>query len=334
MIIYGNRASYIIYNYLLSNYEGQGYWLIPLNACPIVPIIFLTANVPFKLVDIESTTYCMDRITVGEAIKDPDCKGLLFIHTYGFDYSVDQFFSDTKSKRKDIKIIEDKCLSTPSFDVKAVSIHADLTVFSTGYAKYFDIGRGGYGFIKESSSYQEYPTNYTPESLKKLTNYYKGCLSKSTCLQINNSFWLDDKTLSQVEIEQYQEKVLAKCIEVQIHKQELNDIYSEFIPKEFWLTVSGQRLDTWRFNIVVPERDELITEIFNKGLFASTHYQPLDKILGVEVLGTGTESNVLYNHVINLFNDRNFTIEMAYELAKLVAGKLKPRRRKYVYPIQ
>lgn len=333
MIMYGNRASYIIYNYLLSNYEGQGYWLIPLNACPIVPIIFLTADVPFKLVDIESTTYCMDRKTVGEAIKDPDCKGLLFIHTYGFDYSVDQFFSDTKSKRKDIKIIEDKCLSTPNFDVKAVSRHADLTVFSTGYAKYADIGRGGYGFIKKSSLYQEYPTNYTPESLKKLTNYYKGCLSKSTCLQINNSFWLDDKTLSQVEIEQYKEKVLSKRIEVQMHKQELNDIYSEYIPREFWLSVMGQRSDTWRFNIVVPDRDELITEIFDRGLFVSTHYKPLDKILDIEVLGTGTESYALYNHVINLFNDQNFTIDMALKLAQLIAGYLKLRRNKYVYPI-
>lgn len=334
MITYGNRASYIIYNFLLSNYEGQGYWLIPLNACPIVPITFLTAQVPFKLVDIESTTYCMDRKAVSEAIKDPDCKGLLFIHTYGFNYWVEQFFSEIKSKWKDVKIIEDKCLSTPFFDVKAVSKHVDLTVFSTGYAKYADIGRGGYGFIKESSSYQEYPTNYTPQSLKKLIDYYKGCLSKSTCLQINNSFWLDDKTLSQVEIKQYQERVLSKRFEVQMHKQVLNDIYSAFIPREFWLSVRGQRLDTWRFNIVVPERDELITEIFDKGLFASTHYQPLDKILDVEVLGTGTESHALYNHVINLFNDRNFTIEMALELAKLVAGNLKPRRRKYVYPIQ
>lgn len=334
MIMYGNRASYIIYNYLLSNYEGQGYWLIPLNACPIVPITFLTAQVPFKLVDIESTTYCMDLKAVSEAIKDPDCKGLLFIHTYGFDYSVEQFFSEIKSKRNDVKIIEDKCLSTPSFEAEAVSKHADLTVFSTGYAKYADIGRGGYGIIKKSSSYREYPTHYKPQSLINLSDYYKECLSKNTCLHIHNSFWLDDKTLSQAEIEQYQEMVLAKRIEVQMYKQELNDIYSEFIPREFWLSVRGQRLDIWRFNIVVPDRDELITEIFAKGLFASTHYQPLDKILDVEVLGTGAESYALYNHAINLFNDRNFTIDMALELAKLVAGNLKPRRRKYVYTIQ
>ncbi|MEX0723665.1 MAG: DegT/DnrJ/EryC1/StrS family aminotransferase [Gracilimonas sp.] len=334
MIKYSNRASYIIYNYLLSNYEGQGYWLIPLNACPIVPITFLTANIPFKLVDIESTTYCIDRKAVSKAIKDPDCIGLLFIHTYGFNYSVEQFFSDIKSKRKDVKIIEDKCLSTPSFEAQAISTHADLTVFSTGYAKYADIGRGGYGFIKESSSYREYPTNYNPQSLKKLTDYYKGCLSQHTCLQIGNSFWLDDKSLSPSEIVQYQEMVLAKRSEVHMHKQELNDIYSEFIPREFWLSVKDQRLDTWRFNIMVPERDELVTEIFDKGLFASTHYQPLDKVLGVEVLGKGTESYALNNHVINLFNDQNFTIDMALELAKLVAGNLKLRRRKYVYSIQ
>ncbi len=49
------RASAILYNLLVSQKQTKP-WLLPANICPIVPITFMKADVPFEFVDISSET--------------------------------------------------------------------------------------------------------------------------------------------------------------------------------------------------------------------------------------------------------------------------------------
>jgi len=54
-IVQAPRASAILYHVLASR-EQKKPWLLPANICPIVPITFLKARVPFELVDISAET--------------------------------------------------------------------------------------------------------------------------------------------------------------------------------------------------------------------------------------------------------------------------------------
>ena len=104
-MILARRASTILYNFLLSNKTQTGYWLIPLNTCPIVPITFQSAGIRFKFVDIDPYHYCIDENLVHLAIMDPQCQGLLYVHTYGMEYETESFFQALKFKREDFLII-------------------------------------------------------------------------------------------------------------------------------------------------------------------------------------------------------------------------------------
>jgi hypothetical protein len=50
-LIQAPRASAILYNLLVGRADSRP-WLLPANICPIVPITFLKAQVPFEFVDI------------------------------------------------------------------------------------------------------------------------------------------------------------------------------------------------------------------------------------------------------------------------------------------
>jgi hypothetical protein len=58
-IVQAPRASAILYN-LLKSQDNTDPWLLPANICPIVPLTFFKAGVPFELVDISAENLHMD----------------------------------------------------------------------------------------------------------------------------------------------------------------------------------------------------------------------------------------------------------------------------------
>ena len=79
-IIQAPRASAILYHLLVSQEEKHP-WLLPANICPIVPITFLKARIPFEFVDISAETLHMDLEQVEDSIKTRKYGGLLYAHT-------------------------------------------------------------------------------------------------------------------------------------------------------------------------------------------------------------------------------------------------------------
>jgi hypothetical protein len=75
----------------------------------------------------------------------------------------------------------------------------------------------------------------------------------------------------------------------------------------------------WRFNLRLAHKEAVLGRIFEAGLFASSHYQSLVGIMGE---GTGTHASDLDMHVLNLFNDHHYTIEMAERTARIIVGSL------------
>jgi hypothetical protein len=80
-ILQAPRASAILYSILIADEEKRP-WLLPANICPIVPITFLKARVPFQFVDISARTLHMDLDQAEASIKERKFGGLLYAHTY------------------------------------------------------------------------------------------------------------------------------------------------------------------------------------------------------------------------------------------------------------
>ena len=88
MIVFESRASVVLYKYLIFR-KSEKCFLLPANICPIVPITFLKAKVPFDFVDISHETLCIDENLVLNQLRSNPEKygGVLFSHTYGTEYS-------------------------------------------------------------------------------------------------------------------------------------------------------------------------------------------------------------------------------------------------------
>ena len=111
-LIQAPRASAILYNLLAGRVDSRP-WLLPANICPIVPITFLKARVPFEFVDISSTTLHMDLEQAEGRIKSGKFGGLLYAHTYGELSTPLEFFSEIKTLDPDLLILDDRCLCVP-----------------------------------------------------------------------------------------------------------------------------------------------------------------------------------------------------------------------------
>ena len=147
MILFRDRASTVLYDVLMTLNKSIKF-LLPLNICPIVPDTFIKAKIEFEFVDIDIDTLCMDEGLALEAIKnDSSIGGILFVKTFGIEIDSEVFYKKIKQINRDIFIIDDQCLSMQNFDFDIDSSFASLTLFSTGYSKYVDIGYGGFGFL-------------------------------------------------------------------------------------------------------------------------------------------------------------------------------------------
>src|SRR4029453_3610942 len=106
------RASAVLYN-ILASQASELPWLIPANICPIVPITFFKARVPFEFVDISPMTLHMDLERVEALMKARQYGGVLYVPTYGEASTPVEFFARAKSIDPELLIIDDRCLCRP-----------------------------------------------------------------------------------------------------------------------------------------------------------------------------------------------------------------------------
>lgn len=284
MILFRDRASTVLYDILMS--IPQKKFLLPLNVCPIVPDTFLKAKKEFVFIDITLHNLCMDKEIVRQKLKeDSTIDGLLFVYTFGIILEMQSFYNEIKKYNKNIFIIDDMCPCIQNFNYDIENSYADMALFSSGYSKFIDIGYGGYGFVKD----------------KLFKNIFN-----------NNE--QDNDFIN------YKEEILLKITQMIKHKNDLNSIYKKMIPKEIHL---GSRFDTWRFSVLVENKEVVLQEIFNvDGLFASSHYPQVDYTY-VSNPQVNTNTNKIHQQIINLFNDFRFSKEQAISVAKIVTTNYK-----------
>jgi dTDP-4-amino-4,6-dideoxygalactose transaminase len=313
MLIQEYRASKILYNFLVSNNFG-GTFLIPANSCPVVPLVFLKAETKFELIDISLSEFCIDQQSVMDKIKrQPGMySGILYVRTYGVENDVDFFFRELKSLDNGFIIIDDCCLCKPDLSNEKDDL-IDLKLFSTGYAKYIDIGMGGFAYLNESKSFKYQPTfkKYCQTDYEILMSSVKNAIqSNLTFIYDKQLKWLDNLEMPSDYLRTVEEKLPA-IIE---HKNKLNVIYKDNLPPS---VILDDKFQHWRFNIMVDpaKKEHLISKIFKNGLFASSHYYPLTHIFH-QVQSPNAE--YIKQRVVNLFNDMYYTEDQAYKTCTII----------------
>jgi hypothetical protein len=312
-IVQAARASAILYS-LLMEHGSQHPWLLPANICPIVPITFLKARVPFQFADISSQTLHMNLDQAGELVKKRKFGGLLYAHTYGEASAPNEFFESVKSFSPDLMIIDDRCLCIPDLAPDGAS-QADVQLYSTGYAKIVDLSLGGYAFVSDSINYRAAHLPFRRNDHDEIEKSYKEFIRRRTKFVYQDSDWLDTETAVPAW-DDYRGQIEQGLVEGWEHHALLNQIYARLLPAEIQLPAPFQ---TWRFNIRVRDKRSILEAIFSSHLFASSHYASL---AGIMDDGAAPQAEALAESVINLFSDHHFTADQAEQVCKIILENL------------
>ena len=308
-IVQAPRASAVLYNILVSQASDLP-WLIPANICPIVPITFFKARVPFEFVDISAETLHMAPEQAQALIAKRRYGGVLYAHTYGELSTPDDFFAQIKSLDPELLIIDDRCLCIPDLEPDQNS-GADVILYSTGYAKIVELNFGGYAFITDEVPYQQQQLPFGAQAHEELEMAYKESVSKNAKFIYRNTDWLE--TSSDLPTwSDYGLQIKNGLKESMEQRAALNSIYAANLPVEIQLPDAYQ---LWRFNIRVQNKRRIYEAIFQAGLFASSHYVSL---AGIMSEGRAPQAEVLAHEIINLFNDHHFSAQQARQVCAAI----------------
>lgn len=283
------RASAILYSYLIQQ-NSRKTIILPVNICGIVPEVLIKAGYTLEFVDIDTQDYCPDQQIVLDKIAKNSTlySGIIDNFTYGVKTDRSEFYKELKTEAPRLFIIEDRCSKTPSLEF---SEFADLTLYSTGYAKQVDIGFGGFGIVnghfKEAEEIQT-----------------------SLCLHADGKNYQFSTHSFPSELNSYFREITEKLDRVLPHKELLNKVYEVQLPEEIQM---ASRFNHWRFNILVKNKQEIIQRVFEAGIFASSHFTPLQGCEADFPVAYG-----LHSKVINLFNDLYYSEEQAYNTCKII----------------
>jgi dTDP-4-amino-4,6-dideoxygalactose transaminase len=293
----------------------------------VVPLTFLIAGRDFEFIDIDRSWLCMDPARLIERLKATDrprVAGVVYVRTYGVANDARELFEEVKRIDSGVLLIDDRCSAIPETDVDRVDLQgADALLYSTGYAKFVDLGWGGFAHLRSSVPYSESALAYEPHDLESVTEMYKEAIRRRAPLlrhhgqlragrSLAECRWLDTRP-PVITWDDYRSRVLEARNEATEQTQRVNAIYRRLIPEAVQLRPG---FHDWRFQIVAPRRDELLHKIFAAGYFASAHYFPSSTLFGDVIAPVATD---LANGILNLFNDFRVTESDATRIAEVVA---------------
>ena len=121
------------------------------------------------------------------------------------------------------------------------------------------------------------------------------------CDCLSNELWLLDP-----------KQLYLKMDTIIAHKEKLNTIYRSMLPETIQLPDAFQH---WRFNILVQNKQEILAALAAEGLVADSIYPAQDASCLV--------ANNLHAYVINLYNDKLFTLEQAERACEIILECIK-----------
>jgi len=305
------RASTVLYH-AVSSLEDRRPFLLPANACPVVPLVLLKARRAYRIIDISPETLCLDADAAEAALRTGLYAGVVYIRSYGvMDATAGCVFRRLRAADPTALIVDDRCLCPPTAIEEAQEL-ADLTLFSTGYAKHIDLGFGGYGFMSDGVKYEARDLPFSPQAEKGVELAYKLAVERRQTFQYSASDWLDARRPGYSFATHWNDIATLEPRASDI-KAALSAIYRRKIPIAAQLPASFQ---TWRFNVLVREKGILLKRLFSEKLFASSHYASLG---GVFDDARYPAAEDLHAEIVNLFCDRYYDEAKAELTGEIVA---------------
>ena len=317
MIAFERRAATVLFNAIANRRDDRPY-LLPANACAILPTTLRAAGARFELVDISARTLCIDADAVIERMRRRrgGYAGLVFVRTYGAILDVRELFREFKRHAPDALLVDDRCLCAPDFR-RVTRGSADLVLYSTGRAKCVDLGWGGFAMVAGGLSYRRMTIGAQASTrLVERSTLMPGCNTRQAHALPD---WLDTRR-PRVLWTDYRAQVATRRRRALNHKRALTALYRGRVRAELQLPEGFQG---WRFNLQVANPGEVLRAIFAAGLFASRHYQPITRAFGQDDAPVAEE---LHRRVINLFSDCYFDLERAHRVVEVVNRIAKPVR--------
>ena len=270
-LLTANRANKLLYNFLKVNHIS-GNVLLPANVCPDVVKTLHHAGLTTTFVDLQVDNLCISQEAVLRLAKQASM--LLFVHTYGIEHDFYAFFEQVREQNPDIIIVDDKCLCLPDLDVKDSA--ADLVLYSTGENKMINLGGGAIGYLADQWEYDEVRVEESE--------------------LLSNELWLLDP-----------KQLYMKMDSIIAHKEKLNTIYRAMLPEAIQLPDAYQH---WRFNILVPNQEQVLAALAAEGIPADCAYPSQDEACVV--------ASNLHTLSVNLYNDKNLTPDQATRACEII----------------
>ena len=270
-LLTANRANKLLYNFLKVNHIS-GNVLLPANVCPDVVKTLHHAGLTTTFVDLQVDNLCIIQEAVLRLAKQASM--LLFVHTYGIEHDFYAFFEQVREQNPDIIIVDDKCLCLPDLDVKDSA--ADLVLYSTGENKMINLGGGAIGYLADQWEYDEVRVEESE--------------------LLSNELWLLDP-----------KQLYMKMDAIIAHKEKLNTIYRAMLPEAIQLPDAYQH---WRFNILVPNQEQVLAALAAEGIPADCAYPSQDEACVV--------ASNLHTLSVNLYNDKHLTPDQATRACEII----------------
>lgn len=270
-LLTANRANKILYNFLKVN-NISGNVLLPANICSDVVKTLQYAGLTTTFVDLQVDNLCINQEALLAMAKEASM--LLFVHTYGIEHDFYAFFEQVREQNPDIIIVDDKCLCLPDLDVKDSA--ADLVLYSTGENKMINLGGGAIGYLADQWEYDEVRVEESE--------------------LLSNELWLLDP-----------KQLYMKMDAIIAHKEKLNTIYRAMLPEAIQLPDAYQH---WRFNILVPNQEQVLAALAAEGIPADCAYPSQDEACVV--------ASNLHTLSVNLYNDKHLTPDQATRACEII----------------
>lgn len=320
-ILMGNRASTLIYH-IARNLPQETLCLLPANVCYVVPMSLKRAGMRIEFVDIDPVTLSLPRDEVLQRVyrdRDP-VTFLLHNRPYGARLSQDDdILREIALERPNLVVVDDRCMCRPDLDAVEAELvpGVDWTLYSTGYAKYCDLGFGGYAFNinRTSLGVTNTPALQRGEQLALFMKEIDRLLACGDAIADNSDLyshdWLDQRLLELGEAEYFRQLTIRRDTMDQ-RKRAINEMYGSTLDSAYCLAGHYQN---WRFNILSRNRDRLLQDLTDAGLFASGHYAVSAKLFGSENF---PNASALSSSVVNLFNDFYIEFSQVEQVAHIV----------------
>lgn len=321
--ITAKRAATILFGLARAKPDFEGVYLVPANACPVVPMAIIKAGRNVEFIDIDNFAHSMKVNDLEHRLIDrtkTPVAGVVFIRPYGAIDRNTVDFSRLRNLSPTTLLVDDRCAAIPEVDkMSLVKTGADVYLYSTGYGKYVDLGYGGFAHMEAEVNYisdQVDNSGFMAANYQVLDGLCKTHLQDEAPRQLDLSLvkrspWLDMSPLA-TSWSEYKDHINAAREKVATQKSLADQIYYKIIPNRIFL---GAQFNDWRHQILVDRKEELLRAIFEKKLFASGHYNTSARIFGA---GEFPNSDRLYSRVINLFNDLYIKEQQIIEVAETV----------------